>query len=220
MLSILILAMNNYIHGKIQTQIINRQYIIIREMNFIAIYCIVNIKRAVHFFSRHTTQKCWLTCSRFGSPQYVLLQSTFFVHFFVGYIIYPKMPSSAHFAMTKKSLDKKARSPMRQQYLLQHRSSTHLKPQKRAINIYPEHCCSMYLQGHLHTSFLDAVLQLINWDRVGKTGQESYQSLDRRSCVKQVAACICRDACSWTLSCNSSIGTESGKPARILPVVS
>ena len=39
-------------------------------MNFIAIYCIVNIKRAVHFFSRHTTQKCWLTCSRFGSPQY------------------------------------------------------------------------------------------------------------------------------------------------------
>ena len=39
-------------------------------MNFIAIYCIVNIKRAVHFFSRHTTQKCWLTCSRFGSRQY------------------------------------------------------------------------------------------------------------------------------------------------------
>ena len=27
----------------------------------------------------------------------ILLQSTFFVHFFVGYIIYPKMPSSAHF---------------------------------------------------------------------------------------------------------------------------
>lgn len=39
-------------------------------MNFIAIYCIVNIKRAVHFFSRHTTQKCWLTCSRFRSRQY------------------------------------------------------------------------------------------------------------------------------------------------------